>query len=286
VVTEGRAVSRRWLMALVMSALPAWGGVPGLEAYEGGDYARAVPLLQQVAAQPSRPLAERAQARLYLAAAQQMLGDVSAARTQLDLLFREVPDQALDPAAFVPEFIQLAESVRREVRLSLAAAAPTPPPAALTLKEAAAPAPTAAPGLVVQAGLAALADVAGTPSATGVLTVGVGVGAGDAARGAWDLGLRAAPGRAPAFGLEAGRELLEGRVRPRVGARLTLYPGLPGETGTLTGLGAGAVVGARVLLVGPLWLMADASAEYNALPAPYRALTVTVSGGLLVRWAP
>jgi hypothetical protein len=112
-----------------------------------------------------------------------------------------------------------------------------------------------------------------------VLAVGVTVGG-------WDAALRAAPGRAPAFGLEAGYELLSGRVRPRVGARLTLYPGLPGASGTLTGLGAGAVAGARAQLAGPLWLMADASAEYNALPAPYRALSVTVSGGLLVRWSP
>ena len=278
-VTEGRAVSRRWLMALLVSAVPAWGGVPGLEAYEGGDYARAVPLLQQVAAQPARPVSERAQARLYLAAAQQMLGDVSAARTQLDLLFREVPDQALDPAAFVPEFIQLAESVRREVRLSLAAAAPVPPPSELATKDATADTARTGSGMALQAGLAALADVAGTPSATGVLTVGM-------AFGAWDAGLRVSPGRAPAFGVEAGWELLETRVRPRLGARLTLYPGLPGTTGTLTGLGAGGVLGARARLVGPLWLMADASAEYNALPAPYRALTVTVSGGLLVRWSP
>lgn len=270
-------VFRPWVMALLVSALPAWGGVPGLEAYEGGDYARAVPLLQQAAGQASRPVAERAQARLYLAAAQQMLGDVTAARTQLDLLFREVPDQPLDAAAFVPEFIQLAESVRRELRLSLAAAAPAPPPAALATKVE----PPAEPGggVALQAGISALADVAGTPSATGVLTVGV-------AFGAWDAGLRASPGRAPAFGAEAGWGLLAGRVRPRVGARLTLYPGLPGQAGTLTGFGAGGVLGARAPLWGPLWLMADASAEYNALPAPYRALTVTVSGGLLVRWSP
>ena len=280
-MTEVRAVSgRRGLLFLVLSALPAWGGVPGLEAYEGGDYARAVPLLQRAAGDAGRPASERAQARLYLAAAQQMLGDVTAARTSLDLLFREVPSQQLDPAAFVPEFIQLAESVRREVRLSLAAAAPAPPPAAVEKAPAAAPVPQAAPvPFALQAGLAALADVAGTPAATGVLSVGVVLGG-------WDAALRAAPGRAPAFGVEAGYELLPGRVRPRVGARLTLYPGLPAANGTLTGVGAGAVAGGRVQLAGPLWLMVDASAEYNALPAPYRPMTVTVSGGLLVRGSP
>lgn len=263
---------RSWMLAWVLAAAPAFAALPGLEAYEGGDYARAVPLLQQSAADTKRPSAERAQARLYLAASQQMLGDVSAARTQLDLLFREVPDQSVDPAAFVPEFVQLAESMRREVRLSLAAAAPAPPPAELVSRRDAGK-------LALQLGLAALADVAGAPAFTGVFSVGLQAGN-------LDVALRASPGRAPAFGLEAGWLFGDGALRPRVGARATLYPGLPGLDGTVTGVGLGPVAGARWVLAGPLSLQADASAEYNALPAPYRALTVTVSGGLLVRWSP
>jgi hypothetical protein len=262
------------MLAWVLAAAPAFAALPGLEAYEGGDYARAVPLLQQSAADTKRPAAERAQARLYLAASQQMLGDVSAARTQLDLLFREMPDQAVDPAAFVPEFVQLAESMRREVRLSLAAAAPAPPPAELASRR-----DTDSGKLALQLGLAALADVAGAPAFTGVFSVGLQAGS-------LDVALRASPGRAPAFGLEAGWLFGEGALRPRVGARATLYPGLPGLEGTVTGVGLGPVAGARWALAGPLSLQADASAEYNALPAPYRALTVTVSGGLLVRWSP
>jgi hypothetical protein len=260
------------MVAWVLAAAPAFAALPGLEAYEGGDYARAVPLLQQSAGDAKRTAAERAQARLYLAASQQMLGDVSAARTQLDLLFREMPDQPVDPAAFVPEFVQLAESMRREVRVSLAAAAPAPPPAELASRRA-------SDKLALQLGLAALADVAGAPAFTGVFSVGLQAGSVDVA-------LRASPGRAPAFGLEAGWLFGDGAVRPRVGARATLYPGLPGTEGTVTGVGVGPVAGLRWLLAGPFSLQADASAEYNALPAPYRALTVTVSGGLLVRWSP
>ena len=59
---------RSWMLAWVLAAAPAFASLPGLEAYEGGDYARAVPLLQQSAAEPKRPASERAQARLYLAA--------------------------------------------------------------------------------------------------------------------------------------------------------------------------------------------------------------------------
>ena len=263
---------RSWMVAWVLAAAPAFASLPGLEAYEGGDYARAVPLLQQSAAEPKRPASERAQARLYLAASQQMLGDVSAARTQLDLLFREMPEQPVDPAAFVPEFVQLAESVRREVRVSVAAAAPAPPPAELVAR-------SAPRDIALQVGLAALADVAGSPGVTGVLSVGLQAGR-------LDVALRGAPGRAPAFGLEAGWLLGAGAVRPRVGARATLYPGLPARDGTVTGVGFGPVAGVRWAFAGPVSLQADASAEYNALPAPYRALTVTVSGGLLVRWSP
>ena len=265
---------RSLALACVLASTTALAALPGLEAYEGGDYARAVPLLQQSVSDAKRPAAERAQSRLYLAASQQMLGDVSAARTQLDLLFREFPDQPVDPAAFVPEFVQLAESMRREVRLSLAAAAPAPPPADLVASRSQAPGK-----LALQLGLAALADVAGTPALTGVLSVGL-------QSGNVDVALRAAPGRAPAFGLEAGWSLGGGNVRPRVGARATLYPGLPAAAGTVTGVGLGPVAGLRWAFYGPLSLQADASAEYNALPAPYRALTVTVSGGLLVRWSP
>lgn len=94
----------------------------GIEHFDQGEFALARDTL--VAAVEARTLSsdDRAEARAYLAAAYQALGDAASAKAQLLLLVRERPDYRLDPGLFLPELVALADQARAEV-----ASEPKPP---------------------------------------------------------------------------------------------------------------------------------------------------------------
>src|SRR5436190_11819152 len=82
-----------------------------IAVYEGAEFAAARDLLLELIDAPDLPLAERAEARSYAAAAYLALGDPASARLQLRALARERPEARPSPATFPPELLKIAAEV-------------------------------------------------------------------------------------------------------------------------------------------------------------------------------
>jgi hypothetical protein len=95
--------------------MAAWADLRGLDLYARGEFAKAIPLLEEEAENPARSDKERARARSYAAASMYSLGRMEEAREQLELLARQYPEQRVDPKRFPPDFVALADLARKTV---------------------------------------------------------------------------------------------------------------------------------------------------------------------------
>jgi tetratricopeptide (TPR) repeat protein len=87
----------------------------GVELYERGDYGRAKKALEEALRSKSLSAADRAKARLYLAAALHASGAEESASIQLEELVRAAPALKVDPVLFPPKFVALADRARERV---------------------------------------------------------------------------------------------------------------------------------------------------------------------------
>lgn len=224
---------------------PTWAQGTGVQLYESGEYEVAIRQCEQELAEASRAPAERAQARIYLAASLHALGQAAEARKQLELLAREHPEVRVDPILFPPELVTLAEAIReqaestrefeaREAQLrqereeALRRASPTPltylRPEALGLFEAVARTWTLGAGASIR-------------------------------RESLEGSIRVLYASSPAFHLQVGVSPGQGSSRFLLGLRASLVPGLDSY-------GTGPVVGGRIALPGGLIGLAEVGAEY------------------------
>jgi hypothetical protein len=87
----------------------------GVKRFENAEFARARDVLAEGVDDPALSAEDSILARTYLAASYHALGDISSARGQLLLLFRDHPGARIDPSIFLPDLISLAEAARIEV---------------------------------------------------------------------------------------------------------------------------------------------------------------------------
>src|SRR4051794_27258348 len=116
--TRARTVGY-WLNGLViLAAASALAASPKLkkaeDLYDDGSFARAKSAFRLLTSDPSLSEADRAQARLYLAASEFALGDAVTAKKELKTLAVLSPDLKPDPNVFLPDFVALADAARRE----------------------------------------------------------------------------------------------------------------------------------------------------------------------------
>jgi hypothetical protein len=107
------------LLALAPTALAA---NPKLyqaqDLFDSGAFAKARDAFRLLASDPGLTEADRAHAQLYLAASEFSLGEAEAARKDLKTLAIVHPEVRADPNVFLPEFVTLAETVRKEAEAS------------------------------------------------------------------------------------------------------------------------------------------------------------------------
>jgi hypothetical protein len=105
-------------IAAMLLALPALAASAKFQeaqnAYDTGAFAAARDAFQLLTSDSSLTEMERAQARLYLAASWFSLGDAVSARKELQTLAVVHPEVKPDPNVFLPDFVALAESARKE----------------------------------------------------------------------------------------------------------------------------------------------------------------------------
>src|SRR6478752_6429090 len=104
------------LVTLIASAASAEEKLPGMDAYEQGDFKRATRELEPAALNPRLTPESRARARTYLAAAFFALGDRESTEQNLTALAREYPAVRMDPGLFDPELVSWAEKIRSKVQ--------------------------------------------------------------------------------------------------------------------------------------------------------------------------
>lgn len=122
-----------WVPALALAAHPIVNR--GVRAYDGGDYARAIKLLEPALGAGVADLSERTRARTFLAAAHFASGDSAAVDRTLEALFRDDPGARVDSGLFPPPFVQRFEQLKARAAAVPAVAAPPnspPPPAPVT----------------------------------------------------------------------------------------------------------------------------------------------------------
>lgn len=248
------------VVALLLLGGSAWAQTAGIERYEEGDFEAAAQLFQQELSEPQRSPAQQAQARIYLAASLYALGQVEEARKPLEALARESPEQRVDPARFPPELVALAELIRKPIeaerqRLEREAAHQKAQEEARR---------RAAPRLRPEVlGLFDAVDRQGT------------LGAGLAfQKSSLEASLRVLLGDPPVFQFQGGVLPGSGSVRPFLGVRASMLPGL--------GIyGAGAVVGGRLALPGGLVGVVDLGADdFFINRDDRRRFAVTAQAGL------
>ena len=229
------------LVALLLVSRSAWAQTAGIERYEEGDFEAAARLFEQELAEPPLSPESQALARIYLAASLYALGQVAEARKPLEALALESPEQRVDPARFPPELVALAELIRlqveperqrvaREAELQKAReeerrrAAPRLRPEVLGLFDAVGPQGTLGAGLAFQ-------------------------------RKSLEGSVRVLLGDPPVFQLQGGMLPSYGVLRPFLGLRATLLPGV-------NTYGAGPVLGGRLALPAGLVGVVDVGADY------------------------
>jgi hypothetical protein len=272
----------------LLAALPAHAELKGVQLYERGKYAAARKALEDELRSNTLTQEDRVKARLYLAAALFASKAPEVARIQLEELMVTAPDVQVDPILFPPDFVAMAQDVRkqleqqrmekerqrleaerqrleaeRKAREEELARNKQPPP-----EEHEEEPPR---------GVRLRPELFGF-----VAPLGKGVGVGGAftlAFSSVDVSARVLGGANIGVGAELGFLLGEGNVQPRVGLRATAVP-------QLSGFGGGAVAGIRVAASERLSLLLDVGAEYLKLsPKPedmkdYRSFVLTGSAGV------
>ncbi|WP_224362356.1 tetratricopeptide repeat protein [Hyalangium versicolor] len=242
----------------------AWAQGAGVQLYENGEYEAAVQLLHEQLADAQPPSAERALARVYLAASLHALGQAEEARKQLELLAREYPEQQLDPVRFPPELVALSEAIRQQVISEREFAAREAQ--LLKEREEALRRVPPAPHLFLRPEAFGLFDAV---NRTGTLGAGASL-----RRESLEGSLRVLLGKPPVFHLQAGWLPGHGAWRPFLGLRAGLMPGLESYS-------AGPVVGARAALPGGMVGLVEAGADYFFLGRDDRyPFAVTVQAGV------
>jgi tetratricopeptide (TPR) repeat protein len=251
---------RLLLLILLLGPLVARADVPGIDLYERGEYEVAVRVLKEEANDRRNPEAQRARARLYLAASMFALGMEFEARQELKELARRHPEQRVDPALFPPELVELEKKARAEVK-----AEPAQPPSAPDAETPSTDVEASSPWRL-------------RPEATGFvdvvdrrswgLTAGLTLGGGPLEGSA-----RVVLGRQVGVELEAGYLFGTGVFQPRVAVRGTSVPGLELW-------GGGAVVGGRLALSPRLTALVDVGAEYFSARTGYEQFVLVASVGL------
>jgi tetratricopeptide (TPR) repeat protein len=252
---------------------------PGIHLYENGEYEAATQVFLQVLADSQRSPQERAEARVYLAAALHAQERVDEARQQLEVLARENPEQQVDAVRFLPELVALAREIRQRVDAEWEYARKEAERERLAREEALRRAP---PPAWLRPEVLGLFEVLGSQ-----WTLGVGL---SYHRGLLEGGARVMLNRDPAssprrffptFQLQGGLlpsrglTLGSGALQPHVGLRAILVP-------SVQSYGGGVVTGVRYNLSNGLVTLMDVGADYFFVTADdsYRRIAVTVQVGL------
>lgn len=272
----------------LLASLPAYAELRGVQLYERGRYAAARKALEEELRSNTLTKEERVKARLYLAAALFASNAPDASRIQLEELMVTAPDVQVDPILFPPDFVAMAQEVRKQAedqrmekerqrleaeRQRLEAERKAREEELARNKQPPPEEPEESPPRSVRL----------RPELFGfVAPLGKGVGIGGAftvAFSSMDLSARVLGGANLGVGAEVGFLLGSGTVQPRVGLRATAIP-------QLSGFGGGAVAGVRVAASERLSLLLDAGAEYLKLspkadnPNDYHSFVVTGSAGV------
>ncbi|HZI13781.1 MAG TPA: tetratricopeptide repeat protein [Myxococcus sp.] len=254
------------LCLLGLVPLTAWAASPGVVLYERGSYAQARRSLEGELLSSKLTETERGLARLYLAASLHALGEQAEARSQLEELARNHPKQAVDPALFPPDFVELAAEARQQVEAERGPGRgnerPASPENPFAQEE-----PPAASGRS-----RLLPEVFGFLDPVGKA---VGVGGGVTyGTGSFEVGARVLLGDQLGAGAQVGYVLGDGAFRPHLALRATAIPGL-------SAFGGGPVVGARLSLGSSLTALVDVGAElFKVSDEGYRSFVVSTSVGL------
>jgi hypothetical protein len=248
-------------VVLVLFPLAARSDTPlCIQLYEDAQYTAAVQACEQLLARPGLSSEERGRARIYLAASLHVLLHLDRAQQQLELLARENPEMRVDPIRFLPELVALAESIRERVEAERRKEAAQ---AALRERQAlerARNAPRLRPEVF------ALIEPLNR-----VWRPGAGVSVHG---GLLEGGARVWLGGPPAFHLQGGLVPGHGGLRPFVGLRATLNPGLGGYAG-------GVGVGGRLTLPAGFVALLDVGADYFFIgDEAHQRLALTAQVGL------
>jgi tetratricopeptide (TPR) repeat protein len=248
------------LVALLLVGGSAWAQTAGIERYEEGDFEAAARLFEQELTEPQLSPASRALARIYLAASLYALGRIEEARKPLEALARESPEQRVDPARFPPELVALAELIREPIEAERQRVAREAALQKAQEEERRRAAPRLRPEVL---GLFDAVDRQGT------------VGAGLAfQRKSLEASVRVLLSAPPVFQLQGGVLPTYGVLRPFLGVRASLLPGV--DT-----YGAGAVLGGRLALPAGLVGVVDLGADYFFISRDDRKrLAITAQAGL------
>jgi len=300
---------RPLLLLLLILPLSTWAAeLPGVTLYEQGEYTRASRALKGDLNNPRRTEAQRARARLYLAASLVALEKTEEARQQLEELARKYPEQRVDPALFPPELVELERLVRSELQaerlrkeaeqaeLNRIAAAEDAERRRREQEEAArnqvvqvpreepqgpvSVAPPAAPFRLRPEALV-FSDVSGFIPPTSKSSIGFGLGL-SAGIGMFDGSARALIGnRSLGVELDAGLLFGNGAFQPRLGLRGTVVPFFEGGG---VAFGGGGSLGGRLALSPAFTALVDVSYQGFAVPdnqkSAYRSFVVVGSAGL------
>ncbi|HYH99352.1 tetratricopeptide repeat protein [Hyalangium sp.] len=252
------------LLSLLLVSGSAWAQKAGIERYEEGDFEAAARLFEQELAAPQLPPASQALARVYLAASLYALGREEEALKALEVLAREHPEQRVDPVRFPPDLVVLAETLRQKVESERQLATQE-----AALQEARAEERRRA-ALAVPSHLRP--EVLGLFDAVdrqGSLGAGLAFH-----RKSLEGSVRVLLGAPPVFHVQGGVRPGDGVLRPFLGLRASLLPGI--DT-----YGAGPVLGGRLALPAGLVGVVDVGADYFFISrADRHRFAVTVQAGL------
>jgi hypothetical protein len=251
-----------WLFLLAPEA--AWSQTAGIERYEYGDFEAAAQLFAQELAEPQLPPGRQALLRIYLAASLYALGLVEQARKPLEALARERPEVRVDPVRFPPELVEFAGRIHQQAETERQLAA----------REAA---------LQRAREEARLRAALGAPQALRPEVFGLleardrqwlwGAG-GTFRRKLLEGSVHVLMGDPPVFQLQGGLLPGAGAVRPFLGLRASVLPGI--QT-----YGGGPILGGRIALPGGLVGLVDLGADYFfARREDRQRFALTVQAGL------
>ncbi len=256
----------------LLVSLPAHAELKGVALYERGDYVRARKKLTEELETGGLSDAEKAKAKLYLAASLFASGAEESAGRHLEELAMMSPGFKVDPILFPPDFVALAEKAKAGAAESLRKQQEAQRLEAERLeKERLAreaqvqaeqpPQEDAEPFMRLRPEAFAFMDLVGkSVGLGGGMTLGIGM---------VDMNARVLLGEKPGFGGELGVVLGSGSVQPRLALRGTAVPG--------AATGGGAVVGLRLGVTDRLTILLDVGAEYFAVEDKKRYRTFVLS---------